>query len=79
MFKMIVVDFRNSYFPLILFSVIIKLIAQSSRVKLSVKLLKKCQNMTTISMTYGFGSLYRYSIIIYTSSRIKETAISVPK
>jgi len=35
--------------------------------------------MTTISMTYGFGSLYRYSIIIYTSSRIKETAISVPK
>ena len=28
-------------------------------------------------MTYGFGS-FKYSIIIYTSSRIKERAISVP-
>jgi len=30
-------------------------------------------------MTYGFGSLYKYSIIIYISSRIKDMAISVPE
>ena len=47
--------------------------------KINSETTKKSQNMTTISVTYGFGSLYNYSSIIYTSSRMKETAKSVPK
>jgi hypothetical protein len=35
--------------------------------------------MSTISMTYGFGSLYKYSAIIYISSRIMEMAIKRAK
>jgi hypothetical protein len=87
---MLVVDFRTSCFPLN--SVFRNFYAYRTKLcravsnfssaiesKINSETTKKSQNMTTISMTYGFGSLYKYSIIIYTSSRIKETAISVPK
>jgi len=76
---MLVVDFRTSCFPLN--SVFRNFYAYRTKLCRTVSNFSSAieSKINSETMTYGFGSLYKYSIIIYTSSRIKETAISVPK